>query len=404
MLLNLSKPKQSSKHRKSSIKIKTSKDKYKSKSKKESFSFSLPPSFATIKVSKPKKRSINKPILKRITNSNSTSNLNKKGKKKSKSREKKEKAKNDNIYKTIPIRINQHLNNFDLIMPSNSSEIELTKDNKNSYCTIVPQVLNLLNLNIYKINSTNKSQIYTTQTHYKYQNKKKKNSSHKKISLQSCCNKKICIKRSFEHKNDINLLKTTKNKKNRRIYNINKMILETNLNENNNNLNNYFEKDKKSGALTSRQFSSSPNKIDEENIIKNILISPSTGNIGFIEIKNDIANKKRNAVIPIRKGIKKINNIRENVPLTSRCFMNNSITRNKKKGNVSDKNHFNLGVGIIGNSNSIVNKANNVVNEINKNDINTICSVKSIGHIFKMKKNSNPYNKPSLNIIINNNK
>lgn len=109
------------------------------------------------------------------------------------------------------------------------------------------------------------------------------------------------------------------------------MILETNLNENNNNLNNYFEKDKKSGALTSRQFSSSPNKIDEENIIKNILISPSTGNIGFMEIKNDIANKKRNAVIPIRKGIKKINNIRENVPLTSRCFMNNSITRNKKR-------------------------------------------------------------------------
>ena len=184
------------------------------------------------------------------------------------------------------------------------------------------------------------------------------------------------------------------------------MILETNLNENNNNinLNCCFEKDKKNGALTSRQFSSSPNKIDEENIIKNILISPSTGNIGYMEIKNDIANKKRNAVIPIRKGIKKINNIRENVPLTSRCFMNNSISKNKKKGNANDKNHFNLGVGIIGNSNIIVNKVNNGVNEMNNNDINTICSVKSIGHIFKMKKNSNPYNKPSLNIIINNNK
>ena len=105
----------------------------------------------------------------------------------------------------------------------------------------------------------------------------------------------------------------------------------------------------------------------------------------------------------LEKELKKINNIRENVPLTSRCFMNNSITK-KKKGNANDKNHFDLGVGIIGNSNIIVNKVNNGVNEMNNNDINTICSVKSIGHIFKMKKNSNPYNKPSLNIIINNNK
>ena len=63
-----------------------------------------------------------------------------------------------------------------------------------------------------------------------------------------------------------------------------------------------------------------------------------------------------------------------------------------------------MGGGIVGNSNSIINKGIMGTNDINNNDTNTICSVKSIGHIFKKKKNSNPYIKPSLNFMIANNK
>ena len=186
------------------------------------------------------------------------------------------------------------------------------------------------------------------------------------------------------------------------------MILETNLNENNNNKNinnnNINEKEKKSGILTSRHFSSSSNRIEEENILKNILISPSSGSIGYMDIKSDNLVKNKNAVIPMRKGgVKKINRNRDNIhniPLTSRCLLNSSNTRNKKY--TIDKNHFNLGGGILGNSNSIINKIGVCQNEVNNNDNNTISSVKSIRHIFKIKKNSNPYNKPSYNFIITN--
>ena len=102
------------------------------------------------------------------------------------------------------------------------------------------------------------------------------------------------------------------------------MFIETNSNDNNNIL--------KNGPLTARQFSSSPNKIDEENFLKNILFSPSSVNIGYMDIKNDMINKNKNVVIPIRKGVKKVNNVRNNIPLTSRCFLNTSSTKNKKKG------------------------------------------------------------------------
>ena len=173
------------------------------------------------------------------------------------------------------------------------------------------------------------------------------------------------------------------------------MFIETNSNDNNNIL--------KKGALTTRQFSSSPNKIEEDNFLNNILFSPSSGNIGYMEIKNNIVVKNKNAVIPIRKGTNKVNNIINNIPLTSRCFLDTS-TRNKKKGNIIDKNHFNLRGGILGNSNSIITKTPGGALEINNNDTNTICSVKSIGHIFKTKKKSLPYNKPSLNFLISNNK
>ena len=390
MLLNCSKPKQTHKTHRSSIKIKSKQEK--SKSKKENFSFSLPPSFATLKVSNPKKGNAKYFGLKKINGSNSTSNLNKNKKKVSKSKEQKEKQnKNNIIFNTLPIKINNNnFNNFDLYMPS---ELEIAKDNKNNYCTIVPQVLNMYNLNIYKINSTNKSQMYNTLT--SRHNSKRKNLSQKKINNQYMT-KKIQTKKSFDHKNEPNLLKTIKNKKKRRVYNINKMVIEGNSNENNAlNFNNIFEKEKKSGTLTSRKFSSSPNKSEEENILKNILVS---------EIKNDNINKNKNIVIPMRKGVKKIKNSKENVPLTSRCFLNSSITRNKKKGNVIDKNHFNLRGGILGNSNSIINRLGILPNETNNNDTNTICSVKSIGHIVKMKKKSKPYNKPSLNVLMTNNK
>ena len=55
-----------------------------------------------------------------------------------------------------------------------------------------------------------------------------------------------------------------------------------------------------------------------------------------------------------------------------------------------EKNHFNLRRGILGNfgnSNSILNKGPSGTEELNNNNTNTICSVKSIGHIFKTKKN-----------------
>jgi hypothetical protein len=392
MLLNCSKPKQAHKTHRSSIKIKGKQEK--SKSKKENFSFSLPPSFATLKVSNPKKGNTKQFGLKK-NSSNSTSNLNKNKKKINRSKEQKDKQnKNNIIFNTIPIKINNNnfnnFNNFDLYMPS---ELEIAKDNKNNYCTIVPQVLNMYNLNIYKINSTNKSQMYNTLT--SRHNSKKKNLSQKKINNQYM-NKKIQTKKSFDHKNEPNLLRTIKNKKKRRVYNINKMVIEGNSNENNAlNFNNIFEKEKKNGALTSRKFSSSPNKSEEENILKNILVS---------DIKNDNINKNKKVVIHMRKGVKKIKNTRENVPLTSRYFLNSSITRNKKKGNVIDKNHFNLRGGILGNSNSIINRLGILPNETNNNDTNTICSVKSIGHIVKMKKKSKPYNKPSLNVLITNNK
>ena len=384
MLLNKSKPKQLNRTNRSSIKIKTTQEKY--KSRKENFSFSLSPSFRTIKVNNPKKRNTKKSIIKKVNNSNSTSNLNNNKKKISKSKDKAEKNninKNDLLFKTIPIKIN---NNFDLIMPSNNSELEITKDSKNNYCTIVPQVLNMLNLNIYKINSTNKSQVYSQGN----KNKSRKNSSQNKIDKK--CSKKIHIKRSFDHKNNLNIIKT--NKKGKRVYTINKVFIETNSNENNN----FF----KNGPLTARQFSSGSNKIDEIYFLKNILFSPSSGNIGYMNIKNNIMAKTKNAVIPIRKGVKKVNNLRNNIPLTSRCFLNTSSTRNKKKGNLIEKNYFNLRGGILGKSNSIINKGSSDGGEANNNNTNTICSVKSIGHIFKTKKQSNPYNKPSLNFLINN--
>ena len=271
-------------------------------------------------------------------------------------------------------------------MQSNNSELEITKDSKNNYCTIVPQVLNMLNLNIYKINSTNKSQIYSQAN----KNKTRKNSSQNKISKKKT--KKVHIKRSFDHKYNFNIIKT--NKKKKRVYTINKVFIDTN-NENNN----FF----KNCPLTSRQISSGSgtNKIDENNnFLKNILFSPSSGNIGYGYVNNNIISKNKNSVIP-RKGTKRVNNLRNNIPLTSRCFLNTSSTRNKKKGNLIEKNYFNIGLGILGKSNSIINKGSSDGVETN-NNTNTICSVKSIGHIFKTKKKSNPYNKPCLNFLINN--
>ena len=388
MLLNISKPKKSNGHHRSTVVKKNSKN------KNENFSFSLSPSFATIKVNNSKKR--NKKEIKKVNNSNSTSDLNKK---KSKSKEKKEKQNNImhktyTLFKTIPIKIN---NNFDLFMPSNNNELETTKEFKNNYCTIVPQVLNMLNLNIYKINSTNKSQVYHPPGGGdKIQSWAKKISSGKKLAIQKK-GKKIHIKRSFKHKNNINIIKTDRKKK--RVYTINKMFIETN------NENNFL----KNGMKTARQFSSnSQNKIDEDNFLKNILFS-SSGNIGYLDAKNDIIIKNKNVVIPIRKKSKKSNNnnIRNNIPLNSRCFLNTSTTKNKKKGNIVEKNHFNLRRGILGNfgnSNSILNKGPSGTEELNNNNTNTICSVKSIGHIFKTKKKSKPYNKPSLNFLINNKK
>ena len=183
------------------------------------------------------------------------------------------------------------------------------------------------------------------------------------------------------------------------------MIIEPNSKENNNNINYYnnLEKGKKAGVLTSRHFSSSPNKFEEGKIIKNILISPSSGNIAYMEKKIEI-NKNKKIVIPKRKRVKRISHLRDNIPLTSRCLLNTSSIKNKRKAIITDKNHFNIGGGIVGNSNSIINKGIMGTNDINNNDINTICSIKSIGHIFKKKKNSNPYIKPSLNFMIANNK
>ena len=342
-------------------------------------------------LTKKTKRTIYKSNLKKDNNSNSTSNLNNNKKKLSKSKDKIDKNnlnKNDLLFKTIPIKIN---NNFDLIMQSNNSELEITKDSKNNYCTIVPQVLNMLNLNIYKINSTNKSQMYSQAN----KNKTIKNSSQNKISKKK--NKKVHIKRSFDHKYNFNIIKT--NKKKKRVYTINKIFIDTNSNENNI----FF----KNGPLTSRQFSSGSgtNKIDENKFLKNILFSPSSGNIGYgyMNVNNNIISKNKNSVIPINKATKRVNNLRNNIPLTSRCFLNTSSTRNKKKGNLIEKNYFNIGGGILGKSNSIINKGSSDGVETN-NNTNTICSVKSIGHIFKTKKKSNPYNKPSLNFLINNNK
>ena len=257
------------------------------------------------------------------------------------------------------------------------------KVTKNNYCTIVPQVLNMLNLNIYKINSTNKGQIYPKGV--KYQNKCNINSSHKKLKNKQ----RMHIRRTSKYKNDINIIKS--NKKKRNVYSINKKLKETNSNENNNIL--------KKGALTSRQFYSSQNKIDEDYI----KLSPSSRNFGLMEIKSNIIIKNKNAVIPIRKSFKKRNNLINNIPLTSRCFLNTSNTRNIKNGNIIDKNYFNLKGGVSGNSNSIITKAPGIVDN-NNTDTNTICSVKSNGHIFRTKKKSNPYNKLSLNFLFTNNK
>ena len=388
MLLNKSKPNQSNKYNRNSVKIKKNQNKF--NNRKHNFSFSLSPSFATKKVNKMKKKNSNNVINGYINSSDSSSNLNI-VKKKSKSKEKKEKSnvyKNDSLFKTIPIKIN---NNFDLLMPSNSSDVEIMKDTKNNYCTIVPQVLNMLSLNIYKINSTNKTQIYPKGE--KNQTISKKNTSQKKLNN----GQKIHIKRTFSHKKDRNIIKSNI-KKSKKVYSINKKIIDTNSNENNIILKNV--------ALTSRQFSSSPNKMDEENFLNNILCSPSSGNFGYMEIKNNIIIKNKNAVIPIRKSIKKRNNIINNIPLTSRCLLNTSNTRNIKKGNMIDKNYFNLRGGFLGNSNSIITKVSGGVGEIinNNTDTNTICSVKSIGHIFKTRKKSNAYNKPSLNFYVSNNK
>ena len=388
MLLNKSKPNQSNKYNRNSVKIKKNQNKF--NNRKHNFSFSLSPSFATKKVNKMKKKNSNNVINGYINSSDSSSNLNI-VKKKSKSKEKKEKSnvyKNDSLFKTIPIKIN---NNFDLLMPSNSSDVEIMKDTKNNYCTIVPQVLNMLSLNIYKINSTNKTQIYPKGE--KNQTISKKNTSQKKLKN----GQKIHIKRTFSHKKDRNIIKSNI-KKSKKVYSINKKIIDTNSNENNIILKNV--------ALTSRQFSSSPNKMDEENFLNNILCSPSSGNFGYMEIKNNIIIKNKNAVIPIRKSIKKRNNIINNIPLTSRCLLNTSNTRNIKKGNMIDKNYFNLRGGFLGNSNSIITKVSGGVGEIinNNTDTNTICSVKSIGHIFKTRKKSNAYNKPSLNFYVSNNK
>ena len=396
LLFNFSKPKQSNKLYNSNLKMKNTNEKY--KNKKDNFSFSLSPSFSSIKIKHKNKRNIQNLITNKINNSNSSTNLNKKKKRMSKSKEKIERAntyKNDSLFKTIPIKIN---NNFDVYMPStsNHSEIEITKDTKNNnYCTIVPQVLNMLNLNIYKINSTNKSQIYTQRN--KNKSKIKKILSQRKLNTKSSTNtQKKHIKNLFDQKNDLKNIKT--NKKKKKIFALNKMFIDIN----SNNDNNYF----KNGSLTARQYSSNPNRIEEDNFLKNILFSPSYGNIGFTDIKNDIINKNKNMVIPIRKGGKKVYNIRNNIPLTSRCFLNTSGTRNKKKGNILDKNHFNLRGDILGHSNSIINKVGVCENELynNNNDTNTICSVKSIGHIFKTKKKAKPYNKPSLQFLITNNK
>ena len=140
-----------------------------------------------------KKRKIQNIMINKINNSNSSFNLNEKRKRMSRSKEKIERSntyKNDSLFRTIPIKINN--NNIDLYMPSNNSEIELTKDTKNNnYCTIVPQVLNLLNLNIYKINSTNKSRLSSRGN--KYRNKIKKIFSQRKLSTKSNT-KKINIK------------------------------------------------------------------------------------------------------------------------------------------------------------------------------------------------------------------
>jgi hypothetical protein len=256
----------------------------------------------------------------------------------------------------------------------------------------------MLNLNIYKINSTNKSHISSQGN--KSRSKIKKIFSQRKLNTKSNTKKINNIKNLLEQNNDLNIIKT--NKKKKKVFTLNKMFFEINSNDNNNNF--------KNGPLTARQFSSNPNKpnrLDEDNYLKNIFFSPSFANIGFTDLKNDMTNKNKNKniVIPRRKGTKKVYNIRNDIPLTSRCFLNTSSTRNKKKGNIIDKIHFNLKSDIFGNSNSIINKAGGGENEIfTNNDTNTICSVKSIGHIFKTKKKSKPFNKPSLHFLITNNK
>ena len=82
----------------------------------------------------------------------------------------------------------------------------------------------MLNLNIYKINSTNKTQIY--QKGIKTQNISKKHSSEKKLKNQQ----KAHIKRTFNHKNDINIINNTNKKKIKKVYNINKKLIDSNEN------------------------------------------------------------------------------------------------------------------------------------------------------------------------------
>ena len=334
--------------------------------KYNSYSLSPPSSFATIisRLNRKQKKISKRPINnKNFINSNSTKNIVKKY-----------------IYKNISVKENNYIptnnnnNNNNAISPipthphteanvdkNNNNNNIIIKDNKNNYCTIVPQVLNMLNLNIYKINSFNKAQISNISNNLNINNKIEK--------TQPVTNKKIYPPSSDNTKRSSDSKKSaSKNKKPI----INKK----------NNI-----------PSTARQFSSM--NFEENNNVKNHLLS-TLGSFGAIDPKKSIifeqiSKKKNNAVIPCRKNLKSdvlINKI--NKKSSSKVGLNNSINRKKKTKNPNLKN--------LKTDRSCKNSNGNSIKSIS-----TICSVKSLGHIFRLKNKKSPsFGKKSLNFILNN--
>ena len=327
--------------------------------KNNTFSLSPPSPFITI-ISRLNKR---KKIFKRpfnnkqfINNSNSANNIDKK-----------------NTYNTISVKDNNYNflynnnNNISSIPTHNHTESNVDKNNnnniifkdnnKNNYCTIVPQVLNMLNLNIYKINSFHKAQKNYNMNNSNYTNKTERN--------QAFSGKKIYISISDNiKKNGDNKKTLSKNKKS--------------FNNKNNNV-----------PLTSRKFS--PINLEENSNVKNNL--PTSGSFGTVDPKksilNDQINKKKNTtVLPGRKNLK--NNILINKINTKSSSKNDSSNSKNKKKKSKNSNLNNIKTDCCGKDNI-------------GSSINSICSVKSMGHSLRLKNKKSPsFCKPSINFILNN--